>query len=598
MDTMKGLKRSHYCTDLGVAEVGQEVVVSGWVQRQRDKGNLIFVDLRDRSGILQLTFDEKTTEDVFEKAKSLRSEYVIMAKGNVIRRESVNHEIKTGEIEIFVTDLRVLSSALTPPFHITDQNNVNEELRLRYRYLDLRRNEMQQVMMLRHKIVKAARDYYDDNGFVEIETPILVKSSPEGARDYLVPSRVHQGSFYALPQSPQLYKQLLMLSGFDRYMQVARCFRDEDLRADRQPEFTQIDLEMSFVDADDVMTINEGFMKHVFKSVMDLDITLPLKRMSYEEAMTRFGSDKPDTRFGLELTDLSEVLKDTEFKVFAGALSGGGSVRAINVKGAADQLPRKKIDKLVEFVKTYRAKGLAFTRMTTDATTSSFEKFLSEEEVAALHQAMGAETGDVLLVVADPKPQVVFDSLGALRCELAKQLNLIDPARFDLLWVMDFPLFEYDEEEERYVAKHHPFTSVCDEDLDKILTHSHECKAKAYDLVMNGCEVGGGSIRISDPELQQKMFQALGFTREEAQKRFGYLINAFQYGAPPHGGMAYGLDRLVMLLLNKDSIRDVMAFPKVQNASELMTDCPSEVDLKQLEELGIAIDIKEKEEDN
>lgn len=589
MDTMQGLKRTHYCTELSKADAGNEVVVCGFVQKQRDKGNLIFIDLRDRTGIVQLTFDDKTERTQFEKAKSVRAEYVLMAKGTVKIRESVNTEIKTGEIEVFVTDLRVLSKAETPPFHITDDTNVNEELRLKYRYLDLRRNEMQRTMMTRHKIVKAARDYYDENGFIELETPILIKSTPEGARDYLVPSRVHPGSFYALPQSPQLYKQLLMLAGYDRYMQVAKCFRDEDLRADRQPEFTQIDLEMSFVDQDDVMAVNEGFMKYVFKRILNVDIQTPFRRLRYEEAMNRYGSDKPDTRFGLELCDLSDLVADTEFKVFRGALDAGGSVRAIVVKDAADRLSRKEIDKLTDFVKTYRAKGLAFTRLTADGESSSYEKFLSESEKNAIRERLGATTGDVILIVADGSNDVVYDSLGQLRCELAKKLDLIPEGVFDLLWVTDFPLFEYDEENHRYAAKHHPFTAVADEDIDKIESDPAHCHAKAYDMVLNGCEVGGGSIRISNPELQNRMFRALGFTEEEANKRFGFLIDAFRYGAPPHGGMAYGLDRLVMLMLNKESIRDVIAFPKVQNASELMSQCPSEVDDQQLQELNIQI---------
>lgn len=589
MDTMQGLKRTHYCTELSKADAGKEVVVCGFVQKQRDKGNLIFIDLRDRTGIVQLTFDDKTERTQFEKAKSVRAEYVLMAKGTVKIRESVNTEIKTGEIEVFVTDLRVLSKAETPPFHITDDTNVNEELRLKYRYLDLRRNEMQRTMMTRHKIVKAARDYYDENGFIELETPILIKSTPEGARDYLVPSRVHPGSFYALPQSPQLYKQLLMLAGYDRYMQVAKCFRDEDLRADRQPEFTQIDLEMSFVDQDDVMAVNEGFMKYVFKRILNVDIQTPFRRLRYEEAMNRYGSDKPDTRFGLELCDLSDLVADTEFKVFRGALDAGGSVRAILVKDAADRLSRKEIDKLTDFVKTYRAKGLAFTRLTADGESSSYEKFLSESEKNAIRERLGATTGDVILIVADGSNDVVYDSLGQLRCELAKKLELIPEGVFDLLWVTDFPLFEYDEENHRYAAKHHPFTAVADEDIDKIESDPAHCHAKAYDMVLNGCEVGGGSIRISNPELQNRMFRALGFTEEEANKRFGFLIDAFRYGAPPHGGMAYGLDRLVMLMLNKESIRDVIAFPKVQNASELMSQCPSEVDDQQLQELNIQI---------
>ena len=594
MDTMKGLKRTNYCAELSKEDAGKEVVVCGFVQKQRDKGTLIFIDLRDRTGIVQLTFDDTTDRVIFEKAESVRAEYVLAAKGTVKVRESVNPDIKTGEIEIFVTDLRILSKAETPPFHITDDTNVNEELRLKYRYLDLRRNEMQQTMMLRHKIVKAARDYYDENGFLEIETPILIKSTPEGARDYLVPSRVHHGSFYALPQSPQLYKQLLMLSGYDRYMQVARCFRDEDLRADRQPEFTQLDLEMSFVDQEDVIAVNEGFIQYVFKQILNVDIQTPFLRLSYEEAMNRYGSDKPDTRFEMELCDLSDLLVNTEFKVFQGALAAGGSVRAIVARDAADKLSRKEIDKLVDFVKTYRAKGLAFTRLTADGESSSYEKFLSEQEKAAIRERLAVESGDVIFIVADSSDNVVYDSLGQLRCELAKKLDLIDNSRYDLLWVTDFPLFEYDEENGRYAAKHHPFTAVADEDMDKIETDPGSCHAKAYDMILNGCEVGGGSIRISNPELQNRTLKALGFTEEEAHERFGFLIDAFRYGAPPHGGMAYGLDRLVMLMLHKESIRDVIAFPKVQNASELMSQCPAEVDVQQLDELGIQIADMEK----
>lgn len=588
LDKMNGLKRTHYCTDLNIQNIGETVVVAGWVQKTRDKGNLVFIDLRDRTGIVQLQFNENTEKEIIEKAKTARAEFVIMAKGTVIKRESINKEIKTGEIEINVTEFKILSQAQTPPFHIVDNTNVKEELRLKYRYLDLRRSEMQNTLIFRHKIVKAARDYYDENGFLEIETPILIKSTPEGARDYLVPSRVHKGSFYALPQSPQLYKQLLMLSGYDRYMQIARCFRDEDLRADRQPEFTQIDLEMSFVDQEDVLNINEGFMKYVFKKALDIDVTTPFARLTYKDAMERFGVDKPDTRYGMELCDLSDILKDTTFKVFSDALSAGGSVRAIVASGQVENLPRKKIDKLTDFVKTYKAKGLAFTRLTADSETSSFEKFLTPEEVTAVRTKLNAKAGDVILVVADPNTDTVLTSLGELRCHLAKELGLIDETQFNFLWVTDFPLFEYDEDNNRYVAKHHPFTAVCDEHADMLLTNPKDCNAKAYDLVLNGCEVGGGSIRINDPVMQQNMFKALGFTEEQANERFGFLIDAFKYGAPPHGGMAYGLDRLVMLMLNKESIRDVIAFPKVQTASELMTECPSTVDKKQLDELYIS----------
>ena len=592
-DTMQGLKRTHYCGTLREEHIGQTVVVSGWVQRNRDLGNLMFIDLRDRSGIVQLSFDDTTDKALFEKASTARSEFVLMAQGVVRARESINKDIPTGKIEIQVNDLRILAKSETPPFEITDTTNVKEDLRLKYRYLDLRRSELQNRIISRHKIVKIARDYFDENGFIEVETPILIKSTPEGARDYLVPSRVHHGKFYALPQSPQLYKQLLMLSGYDRYMQIARCFRDEDLRADRQPEFTQIDVEMSFVDEEDVMTINEGFIKRVFKEFLNYDVPTPFRRIPYDEAMDRYGIDKPDTRFGLELCNLSDLLTDCEFKVFAGALANGGSVRGINVKGAASALSRKEIDKLTDFVKTYRAKGLAFTRITADGESSSFEKFLKPEEVAAIRERMGAEVGDVLLVVAD-KNQVVYDSLGQLRNHLARKLNLIEPNTYDFLWVTDFPLFEYDEEEGRYAAKHHPFTSPKLDQLDRLENDKDHCYARAYDVIINGYEVGGGSIRINDPEVQNKMFKALGFTEEQAMERFGFLLNAFKYGVPPHGGMAYGLDRLIMIMTGTENIRDVIAFPKVQNASELMTNCPDFVEDKSLAELAIA-DVPEEE---
>ena len=588
IEKMDGLKRTDYCGDLRRDDIGRKVTVCGWVQRQRDLGQLIFIDLRDRSGIVQLAFDEKTEKEIFEKAFQIRSEYVLIATGEIRERSSINKEIPTGEIEITPTELKVLSVSETTPFEILESTNVKEELRLKYRYLDLRRPPVQNAIMFRHKVVKCARDYYDENGFVEIETPIMVKSTPEGARDYLVPSRVHHGKFFALPQSPQLYKQLLMLSGFDRYMQVARCFRDEDLRADRQPEFTQIDLEMSFVNEDDVMTMNEGFIKYVFKKTLDIDIPTPFERMPYKVAMERFGSDKPDTRFGLELCDLSDLLKNCEFKVFASALEGG-SVRAIKVENAADKLTRKVIDKLTEFVKDYGAKGLAFTRFTADGTASSFEKFLSESEVEAIHTRLDAKENDVILVVADPKDKVVFAALGALRCEIAKRLDLIDPNKFNFLWVCDFPLFEYSEEEDRYVAMHHPFTHPRIEDIERLETEPASVLARAYDMVLNGCEIGGGSIRINDPLMQQRMFKALGFTDEDAQERFGFLIDAFKYGAPPHGGMAYGLDRLVMLMLGCESIRDVIAFPKVANSGELMSGAPDFVEQKQLAELSIAV---------
>ena len=587
-DMMTGLKRTVYCGDIRPSDIGREVVLAGWCAKQRNLGNLVFIDLRDRSGIAQLAFDDTSDREVFQKAESVRSEYVLMAKGVVRQRESVNHEIPTGEVEVLVSDLRILAVSETPPFDIKDGIKTNEELRLRYRYLDLRRNELQSAILLRHRIVKIVRDYFDDHGFVEIETPCLMKPTPEGARDYLVPSRVHPGKFYALPQSPQVYKQLCMLSGFDRYLQIARCFRDEDLRADRQPEFTQIDLEMSFVDELDVQTVNEGLMKRIFKEVLNIDIELPLRRMTYKEAMERFGSDKPDTRFGLELVNISDIVKDTEFAVFKGALETG-SVRAINAKGAAGVLTRKEIDKLTDVVKLYKAKGLAFSRWTKDGKSSSFEKFLSEAEVAAFHERMGYEEGDVLLVVADAYDPTVFAALGALRLALAKRLELIEDGTYDLLWITEFPLLEYDPDDGRYYAMHHPFTCPNFDDLPELETNPGTVRARAYDLVLNGTELGGGSIRISDPAIQARMFAALGMEEEEYTEKFGFLLSAFKYGVPPHGGMAYGLDRLVMLLLGKDSIRDVMAFPKVQNASELMSGCPAPTDDKALEELCIAI---------
>ena len=594
---MTGLKRTHYCGELRPAQIGQEVVVCGWVQRQRDLGQLIFIDLRDRTGIVQLAFDDSTDRAIFDKAFSARAEFVLAARGEVRERSSKNFDIPTGEIEIEVKELRVLAKSETPPFEIVENAKAKEDLRLRYRYLDLRRPDVQDKIIARHKIVKVARDYFDQNGFIEIETPILIKSTPEGARDYLVPSRMFPGSFFALPQSPQLYKQMTMLAGFDRYMQIARCFRDEDLRADRQPEFTQIDLEMSFVDREDVMAMAEGFVKTVYKEVLDIDVETPFRRMPYREAMERFGSDKPDLRFSLELINLTPVLQNTEFRVFKGAIEGGGAVRAILVPQGADKFSRKEIDKLVEWIKAYGAKGLAWSKLNADGSVnSSFEKFLTEEENAAVHQTAGMQAGDLLFVVASDDSQVVFDSLGALRLEVAKRLNLIDQSRPCLLWVTDFPLFEYDKEEGRYVAKHHPFTAPREEDLALLETAPDKACAIAYDMVLNGNEVGGGSIRINNPDVQRRMFQALGFTEEEAQKRFGFLIDAFRFGAPPHGGMAFGLDRLVMLMLGVDSIRDVIAFPKVASSAELMSACPSEVDKKQLEELSIQIAPPKKEE--
>ena len=598
MDNLKNFRRTNYCGDLRLGDTGKTVSLCGWVQRHRVLGGLIFVDLRDRTGLIQLSFDDGTDQAVFEKASSLRSEYVIAATGTVRERESKTDKIATGAIEVYVTELRLLAKAETPPFEIVEHSKANDMLRLKYRYLDLRRPDMQKMIATRHKVTKIARDYFDEQGFYEIETPMLTKSTPEGARDYLVPSRVHPGKFYALPQSPQQYKQLLMLSGFDRYMQIARCFRDEDLRADRQPEFTQIDLEMSFVNEDDVMDIQEGFLKRVFKEVLDVDVQTPFLRLPWREAMDRFGSDKPDMRFGFELKDISDIVKDCSFQVFSAPVAAGGSVRLINVEGGGEHFPRKKIDKLAEFVKTYKAKGLAWTRLHGGEVTSSYQKFLTEEENRAILERAGAKDGDLVLIVGDAKDEVVFAALGALRCECAKQLGILDPMDFKFLWVTEFPMFEYSEEEGRYVAMHHPFTAPMDEDFDKLETDKKNCRAKAYDIVLNGTELGGGSIRISVPETQEAMFRALGFSDEDAMERFGHLINAFKFGAPPHGGLAYGLDRLVMLMAGADSIRDVIAFPKVQNASEPMTQCPDFVDDKQLDELSINVTRKEAPEEN
>ena len=589
MDNLQNFKRSHYCGDLRLADAGKTVHLCGWVQRQRHLGGLIFVDLRDRTGLVQLSFDDSTDKAIFEKAASLRSEYVVAATGLVRERESKTNKIATGDIEVYVTELRLLAKSETPPFEIVENSNTNDMLRLKYRYLDLRRPEMQHAIATRHKVTKVARDYFDEQGFLEIETPVLTKSTPEGARDYLVPSRVHPGKFYALPQSPQQYKQLLMLSGFDRYFQIARCFRDEDLRADRQPEFTQIDLEMSFVNEDDIMGIQEGFLKRVFKEVLDVDVQTPFQRMPWQEAMDRFGSDKPDLRFGFELKDISDIVKDCGFGVFSGPVAAGGSVRLINIEGGAAAFPRKKIDKLVDFAKTYHAKGLAWARLHEGNTTSSFGKFLTEEENAAIMERAGAKDGDLVLIVGDEKNTVVWAALGALRCEIAKQMGLVNPKEFKFLWVTEFPMFEYSEEEGRYQAMHHPFTAPMVEDEDKILTDKANCRARAYDIVLNGTELGGGSIRINTPEMQEKAFQALGISDKDIQERFGHLVGAFKFGAPPHGGLAYGLDRLCMLMAGSPSIRDVIAFPKVQNASDLMMSCPDVVEPKQLDELSIAV---------
>ncbi len=590
MDFMTGLKRTDYCGNLRLSDAGRTVTVAGWVQRQRDLGALIFIDLRDRDGIVQLAFDESTAKDVFEKAASARSEYVLMAQGVVRERSAKNTEIPTGEIEIEVKELRILNESETPPFEIIENCQTSELTRLKYRYLDLRRPDLQKNILLRHKITKITRDYFDENGFIEIETPILIKSTPEGARDYLVPSRIHKGKFYALPQSPQLYKQLSMVAGFDRYMQIARCFRDEDLRADRQPEFTQIDLEMSFVDMEDVLAIGEGYMERVFREAIGAEIKLPLPRLTYKEAMERYGSDKPDTRFGMEIYDLSETVKGCGFGVFTGALEAGGSVRGITAKKAVNVYTRKEIDKLTETAKGIGAKGLAWVRMNEDGTfSSSFAKFLTEEEMAAVLKTAGAEAGDVVIIVGDGKNSTVLSVLGALRQVMAKKLDIIPEGVYNLLWITEFPFFDWDEDSQQFVAMHHPFTSPMDECLDYLETDKGSVRAKAYDLVLNGVELCSGSIRITNPDLQGRIFSLLGLSDEEAHNKFGYLLDAFKYGAPPHGGMGIGLDRLVMQMLGCESLRDVIAYPKVQNASEPMTDCPAFVDGVQLDDLGIAI---------
>ena len=589
MDTMAGLKRTHYCGE--VEEIGATVVVGGYVQKMRDLGNLIFIDLRDRTGIVQLAFNDSTDKEIFAKAAKCHAEYVLMAKGVVREREAKTDKIKTGSIEIMVEDLRVLAAAQTPPFEVVDDTKVNEELRLKYRYLDLRRNVLQQNLIKRSMIAKSARDYFAENGFIEIETPMMIKSTPEGARDYIVPSRIHNGSFYALPQSPQIYKQLLMIAGYDRYIQLARCFRDEDLRADRQPEFTQIDLEMSFVDVEDILEIGEGFIKRVFKDVLDVDIPTPLPRLTYKEAMERYGSDKPDTRFGMEITDISDIVKNSGFGVFTSAIEAGGSVRAIVAKDGAKVLTRKEIDKLTEYVRGIGAKGLAFIRWVDEEPSCGFAKFLAEGELEAILQKTGAEQGDVVLIVAD-KDKVTLPVLGSLRNTVAKQLDII-PEGYNFLWITEFPFFEYDEESQSYVAMHHPFTMPMDECIQYLDNAPEKVVAKAYDLVLNGTELSSGSIRITDYELQQRMFEALGLSQEEIEAKFGFLVEAYKYGAAPHGGMGIGLDRLAMIMCGTDNLRDVTAFPKVQNASELMSQAPGTVDEKQLEELGIKIIKKE-----
>ena len=589
-ESMKGLKRTHRCAELGTANIGENVTVMGWVQKQRNKGGIIFVDLRDRSGILQIIFEEADCgSEYFAKAMKLRSEFVIAVEGRVEARSgAVNENLATGAIEVRAKSLRILSESETPPFPIEENSKTREEVRLKYRFLDLRRPDLQRNLMVRSRVATLTRAFLAEEGFLEIETPTLIKSTPEGARDYLVPSRVHPGSFYALPQSPQLFKQLLMCSGYDRYFQLARCYRDEDLRADRQPEFTQIDMELSFVDEDDVMDVNERLLAYLFKEVLDVEVPLPIQRMSWQEAMDRFGSDKPDLRFGMELTDVSETVKDCEFAVFKGALEAGGSVRGINVKGQG-AMPRKKIDKLVSFAKDYGAKGLAYVAIQEDGTVkSSFAKFMKDEEMAALTAAMKGEPGDLLLFAADEN-DVVWAVLGALRVELARQMDLLDPADYRFVWITDFPLLEWSKEEGRYKAMHHPFTMPKEEDLPYIDTDPGRVRAKAYDIVLNGTEIGGGSVRIHQNDIQEKMFEVLGFTKEQAQEQFGFLLTAFKYGVPPHAGLAYGLDRLVMLMAKQESIRDVIAFPKVKDASCLMTEAPGLVDEKQLEELGLAI---------
>ena len=589
-ESMQGLKRSHRCAELSKANIGETVTVMGWVQKNRNKGGIVFVDLRDRSGLLQIIFENGSIDEAgFEKAGKLRSEFVIAVVGTVEARSgAVNENLATGEIEIRAREIRILSESETPPFPIEENSKTKEELRLKYRFLDLRRPDLQRNLMMRSKAATLTRQFLAEEGFLEIETPMLIKSTPEGARDYLVPSRVHSGNFYALPQSPQIFKQLLMCSGYDRYFQIVKCFRDEDLRADRQPEFTQIDMELSFVDVDDVIDVNERLLAKLFKEILGVEVSLPIPRMTWQEAMDRFGSDKPDIRFGMELVDVSEVVKDCEFVVFKNALENGGSVRGINVKGQG-AMPRKKIDKLVDFAKDFGAKGLAYIAIQEDGTVkSSFAKFMSEEEMHALIEAMGGENGDLLLFAAD-KNKVVWDVLGNLRLEIARQLEILDKGDYRFLWVTEFPLLEWNEEAGRYTAMHHPFTMPMEEDLDLLDTDPGKVRAKAYDIVLNGTELGGGSVRIFNQEIQNKMFEVLGFTREQAEEQFGFLLSAFKYGVPPHAGLAYGLDRLIMLMAKEDSIRDVIAFPKVKDASDLMTEAPAAVDRKQLEELGLEI---------
>lgn len=588
MEFMTGLKRTDYCGDLRISDIGKKVTLFGWVQRQRDLGSLIFIDLRDRTGIIQLAFDENTEKEIFEKAASARSEYVLAAVGTVKERSAKNSDIPTGDIEIAVDELRILSKSETPPFEIIENCPTAETTRLKYRYLDLRRPDLQKNILLRNKVAKITRDYFYDNGFIEIETPMLMKSTPEGARDFLVPSRLHNGTFYALPQSPQLYKQISMVAGFDRYIQLARCFRDEDLRADRQPEFTQIDLEMSFVDVEDVLEIIEKYIHTVFKEAINVDIPEKLPRLTYAEAMDRYGSDKPDTRFGMELFDLSDEVKDCGFAVFKSALEAGGTVRAFTAKNAVKAYSRKEIDKLTETARGIGAKGLAWIRMTDDGVASSFAKFMTEDEMSAIIKKAGAEKGDVVFIVADRKKSLVLSVLGALRCEAAKKLDIIKKG-YNFLWITEFPFFDWDEDAGQFVAMHHPFTAPMDECIPYLETDKAAVRAKAYDLVLNGIELSSGSIRITNPELQDRMFRLLGLSEEEANEKFGFLLGAFKYGAPPHGGMGIGLDRLVMQMIGAESLRDVIAYPKLKDATEPMTDCPSEVDKEQLDVLGIEI---------
>lgn len=593
-ESMQGLKRTHRCGELSAANVGETVTIMGWVQKNRNKGGLVFTDVRDRSGIIQVVCEEGTTDAaIIEKAASLRAEYVVAVVGKVERRSgAVNDKIATGEIEVIPSELRVLSESQTPPFPIEENSKTKEDIRLKYRYLDLRRPDLQRNLRMKSQVMTLTRQFFSDEGFLEVETPMLGKTTPEGARDYLVPSRIHPGSFYGLPQSPQLYKQLLMCSGVDRYIQIARCFRDEDLRADRQPEFTQIDMELSFVDVDDVIEVNEKYLKKLFKEVLDVDVQLPIQRMTWQEAMNRYGSDKPDLRFGMELKDVSDVVKDCGFAVFTGALENGGNVRGINAKGQGS-MPRKKIDKLTAFVKDYGAKGLAYVALQEDGTVkSSFAKFMTDEQMDALVKAMDGEPGDLLLFAAD-KNKVVWDSLGALRVELAKQLELLDKNEYRFVWITEFPLLEWSEEQNRFVAMHHPFTMPMEEDIQYIESDPGRVRAKAYDIVLNGNEIGGGSVRIFQDDIQEMMFKALGFTKEQAYSQFGFLLDAFKYGVPPHAGLAYGLDRLVMLMAKQDSIRDVIAFPKIKDASCLMTEAPTPASEKQLEELSLAVKAQE-----